>query len=123
METQIKKTYKKKPEHNNTPEYNKAYYEKNKEKIGKSLKARCVCEHCGREVAYQRLNTHKMTGVCLKNRKTSNMNLLSEEVARLVVRDADPVQYELLRQQNASFSTYLLTKLLEAKTLSDEKAV
>ena len=98
MEIQIKKTYKKKPEHNNTPEYNKAYYEKNKEKISKTLKARCVCEHCGREVAYQRLNAHKMSGVCLKNRKASDIDLLKEQVAKL-------------------------TKLLGASSPEDEKAV
>ena len=97
METP-KKIYKKNPKHNNTPEYNKAYYEKNKDKIKDALKTKCVCELCGREVSHQRMVAHKTTGVCIKNRKTSDIDMLKEQVEKL-------------------------TKLLEAKVPEDEKVV
>jgi len=60
---------KKKIEYNNTPEYNKAYYEKNKDKIKNTLKEKCWCPLCGRMVSYQRLNNHKLTSICKGNRK------------------------------------------------------
>jgi hypothetical protein len=58
----------KKKEYNNTPEYNKAYYEKNKDKIKDTLKEKCICSLCGRIVSHQRLNSHKLTSICKGNR-------------------------------------------------------
>ena len=58
----------KKKEYNNTPEYNKAYYEKNKDKIKDTLKNKCICSLCGRTVSHQRLNSHKLTSICKGNR-------------------------------------------------------
>jgi len=58
------------PKYNNSPEYNKDYYAKNKTVILATLNAKCICEICGRKVSYQRLNLHKKTKLCLNNKKT-----------------------------------------------------
>ncbi len=83
MESTITIKRVKKPEYNNTPEYNKAYYEKNKAKIGESLKQQCVCELCGRSVSHQRMKRHQATSICLGNRKNNNYSELKEQVERL----------------------------------------
>ena len=59
MEPTIKPKKIKKPEYNNSPEYNKAYYEKNKAKICEALKKKCVCELCGRTTSYHDLRSTK----------------------------------------------------------------
>ena len=83
METQIKKTHKKKPEHNNTPEYNKAYYEKNKMNINKALQTKCECGECGRTVSYQRLKLHKLSSLCISRRKSTEIDDLKEQIQEL----------------------------------------
>ena len=40
-------------------EYNKKYYEKNKEKIASKLYAKVTCEKCGRKVSHQNLKKHQ----------------------------------------------------------------
>ena len=55
------------PKYNNSPEYNKNYYATHKKEILSSLKAKCVCDECGRVVSYSRLRQHKMTDICLRN--------------------------------------------------------
>ena len=67
MDIQEKK--KKDKKYNNTPEYNKMYYTKRRSEILNNLKAKCICDLCGREVSYQRMIEHKKTVLCVRNRK------------------------------------------------------
>ena len=61
--------------YNNSPEYNKKYYEKHKTEIIGTLMKKCVCDLCDRTVSYQRLRLHKTTALCLNNRKPETENL------------------------------------------------
>ena len=45
-------------------EYNKKYYEKNKEKIASKLYAKVTCEKCGRCVSHQNLTKHQKSSRC-----------------------------------------------------------
>jgi hypothetical protein len=83
MEPTIKPKKIKKPEYNNSPEYNKAYYEKNKAKICEALKKKCVCELCGRTTSYQRLKKHQTTSLCIGNRNNDKYEELKEQVEHL----------------------------------------
>jgi len=73
----------KKKEYNNTPEYNKAYYEKNKSNINKALQTKCECGECGRTVSYQRLNLHKLSSLCISRRKSTEVDELKEQIQEL----------------------------------------
>ena len=83
MEPTIKPKKIKKPEYNNSPEYNKAYYEKNKAKICEALKKKCVCELCGRTTSYQRLKKHQTTSLCIGNCNNDKYEELKEQVEHL----------------------------------------
>jgi hypothetical protein len=81
MEDQkIKKT--KDPKYNNSVEYNKNYYAKKRTEILCSLKTKCTCPDCGRIVSYARLNLHRKTELCLRNKK-SDMTKMKEQVEKL----------------------------------------
>ena len=81
MEDQtIKKT--KDPKYNNSVEYNKNYYAKKRTEILCSLKTKCTCPDCGRIVSYARLNLHRKTDICLRNKK-SDMTKMKEQVEKL----------------------------------------
>ena len=54
MET-IKEKKIKDPKYNNTPEYNKEYYNKHKKELLEILNTKCVCDYCGRTVSKQRM--------------------------------------------------------------------
>ena len=45
-------------------EYNKKYYEKNKETIASKLYAKVTCEKCGRKVSHQNLKKHQKSSKC-----------------------------------------------------------
>jgi hypothetical protein len=57
------------PKYNNSPEYNKKYYASHKTEILSTLKTKCQCPDCGRTVSYARLNLHRKTDICLRNKK------------------------------------------------------
>ena len=81
METQkIKKP--KDPKYNNSVEYNKKYYASHKTEILSTLKTKCQCPDCGRIVSYARLNLHRKTDLCLRNKK-SDMPKMKEQVEKL----------------------------------------
>jgi hypothetical protein len=63
----------------NTPEYNKAYYEKHKEATLARLTAKVQCEHCERIVTYQRLPLHKKTPICQQSRLSIALKGKSQE--------------------------------------------
>ena len=67
MET-IKEKKIKDPKYNNTPAYNKEYYNKHKKELLEILNTKCICDYCGRTVSKQRMRLHKETIICLKNR-------------------------------------------------------
>ena len=72
----------KNPKYNNSPEYNKKYYASHKTEILLSLKTKCECPDCGRIVSYARLNLHRKTDLCLRNKK-SDMTKIKEQVKKL----------------------------------------
>ncbi len=81
METQkIKKP--KDPKYNSSPEYNKNYYAKKRTEILCALKTKCQCPDCGRMVSYARLNLHRKTDLCLRNKK-SDMTKMKQQVEKL----------------------------------------
>ena len=70
------------PKYNNSPEYNKNYYAKKRTEILTTLKTKCECPDCGRVVSYARLNLHRKTDICLRNKK-SDMTKMKEQVKKL----------------------------------------
>ena len=64
---------KKDKKYNNSPEYNKKYYAKKRIDILTTLKAKCKCELCGRQVNYQRMNEHKKTKLCLNTQQEKQL--------------------------------------------------
>ena len=62
-------------EKNFIKQYNKNYYEKNKQRICDMINAHVTCEICGREMSRSNIYNHKKTLRCLKKRK----NLMNEE--------------------------------------------
>ena len=80
MEVKQKKPKDKK--YNNTPEYNKKYYAKKRTEILCSLKTKCQCPDCGRIVSHSRLNLHRKTDICLRNKKP-DMTKIKEQVETL----------------------------------------
>jgi hypothetical protein len=81
MEDQNIKKHKN-PKYNNSVEYNKNYYAKKRTEILSSLKTKCECPDCGRIVSYARLNLHRKTDLCLRNKK-SDMTKMKEQVKKL----------------------------------------
>lgn len=81
METPQKKIKDKK--FNNTPEYNKKYYQKHKTKILSALAEKCVCELCNRKVSRSRLNRYKTTDICMNNIPENSNESLSEQIETL----------------------------------------
>jgi hypothetical protein len=45
-------------------EYNKIYYEKNKDKIISKILTKVTCPHCNRKVNHQNLYKHSLTSIC-----------------------------------------------------------
>ena len=81
METQkIKKP--KDPKYNNSVEYNKNYYASHKTEILSTLKTKCTCPDCGRIVSYARLNLHRKTDICIRNKKT-DLTKMKEQIEKL----------------------------------------
>ena len=72
----------KNPKYNNSPEYNKKYYASHKTEILLSLKTKCECPDCGRIVSYSRLNLHRKTDICLRNKKT-DLTKMKEQIEKL----------------------------------------
>ena len=64
---------KKDPKYNNSPEYNKKYYAKKRIDILTTLKAKCKCELCGRQVNYQKMNEHKKTKLCFNTQQEKQL--------------------------------------------------
>lgn len=81
METPTKKIKDKK--YNNSPEYNKKYYQKHKTEILSSLTAKCICELCNRKVSYNRMRVHKLTALCANNRTRDNKEDLINQIDKL----------------------------------------
>ena len=70
MEPKPEPEKKKKPKkYNNTPEYNAAYYKKNRERTLERLLTKHKCDLCDRMVNYQNIPAHKLTKLCQKSRK------------------------------------------------------
>ena len=70
------------PKYNNSVEYNKNYYAKKRTEILCSLKTKCTCPDCGRVVSYARLNLHRKTDLCMRNKK-SDLTKMKEQVKKL----------------------------------------
>ena len=70
------------PKYNNSPEYNKKYYASHKTEILCSLKTKCQCPDCGRIVSHSRLNLHRKTDICLRNKK-SDTTKMKEQIEKL----------------------------------------
>ena len=70
------------PKYNNSPDYNKKCYAKKRTEILSSLKTKWECPDCGRIVSYARLNLHRKTDLCLRNKK-SDMTKMKEQVEKL----------------------------------------
>ena len=68
--------------YNNSPAYNQEYYAKKRLEILATLKAKCICELCGRKVSYQRMKLHRDTELCLNNR-TNILKDLTEQNQKL----------------------------------------
>jgi len=81
MEDQKRKKPKN-PQYNTSVEYNKNYYAKKRTEILTTLKTKCECPDCGRVVSYARLNLHRKTDICLRNKK-SDMTKMKEQVKKL----------------------------------------
>ena len=62
--------------------YNKKYYARKRTEILTTLKTKCECPDCGRLVSYARLNLHRKTDICLRNKK-SDMTKMKEQVEKL----------------------------------------
>jgi len=77
MET-IKEKKIKDPKYNNTPAYNKEYYNKHKKELLEILNTKCICDYCGRTVSKQRMRLHKETVICLKHRKHDENDYLPD---------------------------------------------
>jgi len=91
METQkIKKP--KDPKYNNSVEYNKNYYSKKRTEILSTLKTKCTCPDCGRIVSYARLNLHRKTDICLRNKK-DDMTEMKEQIEKLtqLLKENEPL--------------------------------
>jgi formate dehydrogenase assembly factor FdhD len=58
---------------NKRKEYNKLYYENNKDKILKKACAKCKCELCGREVIKNNLNTHYQLNICKTTQERNDL--------------------------------------------------
>ncbi len=70
------------PKYNNSVEYNKNYYSIKRTEILSSLKTKCTCPDCGRVVSYARLNLHRKTDLCMRNKK-SDLTKMKEQVKKL----------------------------------------
>jgi late competence protein required for DNA uptake (superfamily II DNA/RNA helicase) len=57
-----------------SPEWKKAYYEKNKDIIAKRNKEKLMCDCCGKEISRGQMTKHKATPYCRKRRITSTAN-------------------------------------------------
>ena len=79
-EQKIKKP--KDPKYNNSPEYNKKYYARKRTEILSTLKTKCQCPDCGRIVSYARLNLHRKTDICLRNKK-NDLTKMKEHIEKL----------------------------------------
>ena len=70
------------PKYTNSPEYNKKYYAKKRTEILSTLKTKCTCPDCGRIVSYARLNLHRKTDLCLRNKK-NDLIKMKEHIEKL----------------------------------------
>jgi hypothetical protein len=91
METQKRKKPKD-PKYNNSVEYNKNYYSKKRTEILSTLKTKCTCPDCGRIVSYARLNLHRKTDICLRNKK-DDMTKMKEQIEKLtqLLKEKEPL--------------------------------
>jgi hypothetical protein len=55
-----------------TKEYNKEYYDKNKEVLLRKALTKEKCPHCDRTIAHQELFKHQKTKYCQKRRELNN---------------------------------------------------
>lgn len=74
----------KKVKKTNTPEYNKNYYQNNKEKISAKLKAKKTCEYCGSLQSHQHMNRHQETKLCKTMQKRKIERQLFEDNIKLL---------------------------------------
>ena len=58
--------------------YQKQYYEKNKDKLLSDMKAKVVCEKCGKTIAKCNLIHHQQTTKCLENNWVSKIDQVIE---------------------------------------------
>jgi hypothetical protein len=66
-------------------EYNKLYYEKNKDKIISKVLTKVICPHCDRKVNHQNLYKHSLTNICLNYSKLKNrINLFNDQQLQLL---------------------------------------
>ena len=47
-----------------------------------TLKTKCTCPDCGRIVSYARLNLHRKTDICIRNKK-SDLTKMKEQIEKL----------------------------------------
>ena len=71
------------PKYNKSVEYNKNYYAKKRREILSTLKTKCQCPDCGRIVSYARLNLHRKTDICLRNKK-NDLTKMKEHIEKLI---------------------------------------
>jgi hypothetical protein len=98
----------------NRKNYNKQYYEKNKEKLAEHLYKKIVCDGCGRTCSFQNMKKHKQTALCIGRSKEDKLQeadkiiismkqeiaaLLSikDDIAKLTARVGNPNLNQLER--------------------------
>ena len=54
--------------------YNKAYYQKNKDKIKAQISKKEACNLCNRMVSHQNIGKHKKSKICANNRIANDLN-------------------------------------------------
>jgi len=65
--------------------YNKSYYTNNKKRITDMLLKKVECKLCSREITYTNLQRHRITSLCINNRKSNltDIDILKQQVEKL----------------------------------------
>ena len=76
-------------------EYNKKYYDVNRTEIKTKLCQKVTCNLCGRCVIYNNIGKHKLTKLCLKNRKPTPEGITELQYEKL----KNEIRDELLKER------------------------
>ena len=81
---------------NGEMEYNKSYYQTNKQRILEQMKHTVVCECCNKEVVKSHLNRHQKTKKCQEAKINTDVNL-REKTRKELNEQLKEVQLKLER--------------------------